>query len=375
MVLLSQTIAIFAGTLASASAIRPQKQIWRKHFTLHQASTVSNISVGANVSSATFHGSVTTSPSNTGAQFVTQITVGDSALNVDFDTGSGVFWVFSTELPSNETVNHHIYDPRFSGQNAGNQFNVSYGDNSTAIGVVYKDTITIGNLTPVPQLVGAAASISSGLFEEPNDGVLGLGFSELNAVQPPVPTFLDSIKPYLDEALFAVSLKDEAPGSFDFGFIDSQKFTGQITYTDVDNSNGKWGFSTQGYSIGPNTTTRPSSIIGIADTGTTLLYLPVEIVQEYYAPIHGAHYDSGSGYYLIPCSATLPNFNVMINGYTAVVPGSLIMRLPFTKGSSYCLGGIQKDDGNGSIFGDVFLKSQYVVFDFGTPKIGFAPQA
>jgi aspergillopepsin I len=60
-----------------------------------------------------------------------------------------------------------------------------------------------------------------------------------------------------------VSLKYHAPGTYDFGFIDSSKHTGQITYTDVDNSQGFWMFTADGYAVG-NSGSNGNQISGIA---------------------------------------------------------------------------------------------------------------
>ena len=47
---------------------------------------------------------------------------------------------------------------------------------------------------------------------------------------------------------------------------------------------------------------------------------------------------------------------------------------PLTNSALACFGGLQSNAGIGlSILGDVFLKSQFVVFDQGVPRIGFAP--
>jgi aspergillopepsin I len=47
-----------------------------------------------------------------------------------------------------------------------------------------------------------------------------------------------------------VTLKYHAPGTYDFGYIDNSKFQGQLTYTDVDNSQGFWMFTAGGYGVG-----------------------------------------------------------------------------------------------------------------------------
>jgi aspergillopepsin I len=50
--------------------------------------------------------------------------------------------------------------------------------------------------------------------------------------------------------LFAVSLKQDAPGSYDFGFINRSRYINELTYTEVDNSRGRWGFKGSAYIIG-----------------------------------------------------------------------------------------------------------------------------
>lgn len=62
--------------------------------------------------------------------------------------------------------------------------------------------------------------------------------------------------------------------------------------------------------------------------------------------------------------------------YKAITPGQYIKMSAVGDGESSCFGGIQSSDGmEFSVFGDVFLKNQYVVFDAEGPRLGFAPQA
>lgn len=159
-----------------------------------------------------------------------------------------------------------------------------------------------------------------------------INVSQLTLVRPvKQETFFDNAKSSLSKPLFTVDLKKNAPGSYNFGFIDKSKYTGSITYVPVDSSDGFWQFTSEGYSVGSKYSLKSVSFNAIADTGTTLLYLPDSIVQDYYSAIPSASYSSFQGGYVFPCNAPLPSFSLGIGTYTAVIPGSFINYAPTDK--------------------------------------------
>lgn len=89
------------------------------------------------------------------------------------------------------------------------------------------------------------------------------------------------------------ALTKSTAGTYDFGFIDTTKYTGSIAYTDVNSSPGYWTFTTSGYGVGSTFT--PTHITGIADTGTTLTYLPTAVVTAYYGQVKGAQNSAAFG--------------------------------------------------------------------------------
>lgn len=100
-------------------------------------------------------------------------------------------------------------------------------------------------------------------------------------------TFYDNAKASLTTPVFTADLKYHAAGTYEFGTIDSTKYTGSITYVDVDNSNGFWEFTGTGYAVGLGSF-KSESIDAIADTGTTLIYAPASVVIAYYAGVSGS---------------------------------------------------------------------------------------
>ncbi|KAL8735769.1 MAG: hypothetical protein Q9166_000632 [cf. Caloplaca sp. 2 TL-2023] len=383
-----------SAIIALASASPFDKAAIKKDFTVHQTIPKPKIRSGPAAVAATFlkygkqppsnvkkaaagnDGSVTTTPTEFDSQYLTPVTIGGQTVNLDFDTGSSDLWVFSTETPSN--AGHDIYDPTKSNSSKeliGATWSITYGDQSSSSGNVYTDTVTVGQTSFAGQAVELAQQVSEQFQRDvANDGLLGLAFDILNTVKPTAQkTFFSNVLPSLSAPLFTVDLKKAAPGTFDFGFVDESKTTSDVTYVDVDNSRGFWTFTSSGYSVGGGPSSN-SPIEAIADTGTTLLYLPDNIVDAYYGSVSGANNDEQQGGYVYPCNTDLPDISFGIGSYTAVVPGSYVNYAPVDDSGVTCFGGIQSSAGIGlNIFGDIFLKSQFVVFQGGdNPQLGFA---
>lgn len=317
---------------------------------------------------------VAATPEPYDVSYLCPVTVGGKTLNLNFDTGSADLWVYSNLQPSTQASGHAIYNAKPANLKDGYTWDIEYGDGSGASGYVYADKVVVGSVTATSQAVEAATSVSSSfLSDTASDGLLGLAFSNLNTVMPyPQNTFFDTIKKQLAKPVFTADLRKGAVGSYDFGCIDPAKYTGRITYATVTPGSGFWQFSVGGYAIGSGANiNKPYSCV--ADTGTSLLLLPNFIVNAYYKQVNGAVYSNYQGGWIFPCNAKLPSWSAVIGGQKFTVPGSYINYAAIS--SNLCFGGMQSNTGIGfSIFGDVFLKSQFVVFSQmnAKPQVGFA---
>lgn len=299
-------------------------------------------------------------------------------LQLDLDTGSSDLWVFSSETPSSEVSGQTVYNPSKSSTSklqSGYTWSISYGDGSSSSGNIYADTVSIGGVSVAGQAVELAKTVSSTFTSDSTvDGLVGLGFDSLNTASPKaVNTFFGNAESQLDSPLFTADLKHNAPGTYDFGFINSSLYTGSITYVPVNTNPGYWTWTSSGYAVGTASFTS-SSLTGIADTGTTLLYLPLTIVKAYYAKVSGSSNSNTYGGYVFPCSATLPTFTFGVGSARITIPANYLNYGPVSTGSSTCFGGLQDSSDIGiNIFGDVALKSAFVVFNgASSPTLGWA---
>ena len=279
-------------------------------------------------------GSVSAQSIQGDSEYLAPVTIGSQTFHLDFDTGSSDLWVLGSSLASNGG-GHTYFQPGNAKQIQGASWQISYGDGSGAQGTVYSDTVNIGGVSVTSQAVEAATSASQEFTTGQGDGLVGLAFDSINTVQPnPQKTFLtNAIDQGLPKALMAVSLKYHAAGTYDFGAIIASRYNGTITYTDVDDSQGFWSFAPTQYAIGSGAPAT-SQLTGIADTGTTLMLAPTDVVTAYYKQVKGSKNDQSQGGYTFPCDATLPSFTLVIGGYKAVVPGQFINFAPISDGSS-----------------------------------------
>jgi len=318
-------------------------------------------------------GSATASPEEYDIQYLTPVKIGTpgQTLNLDFDSGSSDLWVFSTETPESSVNGQAQYDPNSSStakQVDGATWSISYGDGSASSGSVYHDVVEVGGVSVNTQAVESAKKVSDQFAQDSNnDGLLGLAFSKLNTVTPQAEkTWFDNAAENLDVAAWTADLKYHTAGTYDFGVIDNSKYTGDISYVDVDDSEGYWGFSAD---------INGESVTGIADTGTTLALFPDAVVDAYYKGVNGAKLDQQQGGYVFPCDSSLPDLTFKPGDASITIPGKYINYAPADESGETCFGGIQPDTDIGlSIYGDIALKAAFVVFDQtqGSPRLGWA---
>lgn len=211
----------------------------------------------------------------------------------------------------------------------GATFKISYGDGSSASGDVGTDVVNIGGASVQSQAVELAKQVSGSFLQETaSNGLVGLAFSKLNTVSPnQQKTFFDNIGSQLDEPVMTVSLKsDSNKGAYEFGTIDSTKYTGQIANVSVDPTNGFWQFTSTSFKVGDNGNTQQmtTTTAAIADTGTSLMLVGPEAAKAYYTQVQGAVNSQMVGGYMFPCNAQLPTFTVAVGNNMVTIPSNVV---------------------------------------------------
>ncbi|KAI0124858.1 aspartic peptidase domain-containing protein [Xylariales sp. AK1849] len=313
-------------------------------------------------------------------------------LYMDFDTGSADTWVFSTDTNKAQVKGQTLYDPTKSdtAQVINNcTWSILYGDFSSSSGLCYRDTFTLGNVSIPNMTIESAKSVSSS-FTKQNTmaGLVGLAFSSIIQTVPAQKSLLDFLPAVLKEPIFTTDLRhNSSEGSYNFGYVDHNLHGSDIQYIDIDNSDGFWGckmtgFATKGSQFLYEFAQPPSIIL---DTGSTLFYAPDAAVTQYFQSVLGASFSYEEYGWILPCNSTPPDFIWELGDISGTkiqgdIPGIYFVYAVLDDGLTapgMCYAGLQSLGGLSTlqgIFGDVFLKSGFQVWDAGQNRFGYAPK-
>ena len=296
-------------------------------------------------------------------------------------------------------------------------FQISYVDNSSVVGTLMQDTLTIGDKKIgewriADAILGAITDFGHKSFahaveqgDREINGVWGVGFqeSESDAVglgYPQYPSILNLMK---DSALIntkAYSLwlhdLDAATGSILFGGVDTAKFEGplvgvpllpsmgdpparsfaipltKVTITDEANTT---------LDVSPIQWNVMQGVVALPDSGTTFTILPSEIAQRIFSYVHATEIPQDP-WVLVPCNLKRKKVNIDFqfggwNGPSISVPVHELIGRHHVKHARHhkdhrCSFGIIGLDINLALLGDTFLRSAYLVYDLERKLIAMA---
>jgi len=288
------------------------------------------------------------------------------------DTGSSNLWVPSTSCTDNACNGKHKYSASASSTSVpnGEPITIHYGTGSMKGNLVY-DNVEVAGLTVVKQEFAQATSLAAFFTGSPFDGILGLAYQSISADN--VPTFFDNaVKQNNIASVFAFYL-DSTSGSnssvLTFGGYDDSYFTGSITYHTLYLDTGNY-YMIQwtSVSVGSQPINMNCGTLGcraIVDSGTSLIVGPNSVVSSILSKLNINENCNGV--------SSLPDIVFTIGNNNYAVPSSIyVLREQTLSGKTVCEAGLQGATTSEWIWGDVFIRAWYSIFDHSALKVGFA---
>ncbi|KAI8968960.1 aspartic peptidase domain-containing protein, partial [Mycotypha africana] len=293
------------------------------------------------------------------------------SFNLIFDTGSSDLWVVSSECTND--ICDKEEDNEFAAADGDNFIRIDYGTGNME-GQLGRDTVRLANdqIIIESQAIIDAHSLSPNFKQLPIHGIFGLGLQNLSSLKgftSPIESMIN--QGLLDEPLFAIYSEQET-GEIDFGGVDTNRFENDLLYLNGI-SDEFWMISADKVHFG---TTVYNDRKAIIDSGSSLIIMPKEDAIAYHKQIKGAVYNR-DGTWSFPCQAIDSMHSLVINteNINLTIPPEGLFLTQSNSLDKKCLSGVSTQaTGNSEvwIFGDVFLRNFYTVFDIRRKQIGFA---
>lgn len=300
--------------------------------------------------------------------YETTITVGTppQTLSVDIDTGSSDLWVYGPNLglESFNATRSTTY------KNLNSKFQISYADSTQISGSWGSDVVGVGSvsLTDVPFAVAENSA-----QDDLNVGILGIGPITLEADTREYLNFPALLKEqgFISRNAYSLYLDPltSASGVVLFGGVDTAKIAGTMAVMPITTPNY---LTVEAFVLGHHL---PNALL---DSGTTYTYFEDSAIIKAIAEHFNATYDSELAVYTLQSlpDVSLPYvFGTGAKAVTVEVPASDVfvsiqdlLSNPPKNDNRYGLAVFEQKD-MGSVLGDSFLRSAYVVFDIDANEI------
>lgn len=275
---------------------------------------------------------------------------------------------------------------------------------------ILTETQTLNGQSYTPT-VSSADNSSTYASDNRLDGIFGLGYPHLTApVENPYNPFFFNLKAQnkISQNIFSIYLNSSESygksGEILFGGVDSTKYKGDLAYLPVAKTTrklpsgtrtdyGYWQVYGQGLGVLNGVDNKnadlsfESTTSFVLDTGTTLSYLPTNVITALLTAAVGKTnlaYDSQNNYFQIRCALAQQNTTIqyMMSDSSSVSKTPIVLNIPladliFPMDTDYiatakvCMFGIVPS--TGTIFlGESILRSVYQVYDAEQNRIGMA---
>jgi hypothetical protein len=303
-------------------------------------------------------------------------------MSVLFDTGSRLFWVRSSRCTSLECIDKQTYDSQKSTTFVPlsvpeSNRTIRYADGTTISCTTHSDQLSLGSYVVENQNFCEATEIRTDVAS--TDGVIGLGPPK--SISSGADVFVNIInQTTLPQSIisFWYNRNQTLEGSGDAGEIilgrlDQSKFKEPIYYTSLTSDRSYWNVELQSIQVG-STPILNSTMSSMIDTGTTLVLLPNATFALITAHMPVRKIEN---YYYIDCKKVrdLPPLNFTFVG---MPPLTLTwdQQVLIDVDQSSCLLIFQPErrrtSNLGTIFGALFLRQFYTIFDYDQERVGFA---
>jgi hypothetical protein len=286
------------------------------------------------------------------------------------DTGAGSSWVMGSDCTSDACGKHTTFgsDDSTTLKTSSDPFSIAYGSGKVS-GSLAKDTFHLAGMSFDYQF-GLTTTTSDQFTSFAFDGILGFSLNT-GANQ----NFLEAVAESneLDQNIFCIALNRAEDGANNgeirFGSINEDKFTGDVTYTSLEDGDdwaielGDMGYDGSKANVG--------GVPSYIDTGTSFIFGPGDSVTSLHSLIPGAQ-SSDNTTWTVPCDSD-KNLTITFSGASyQISPKDWIS--PKSK-SGTCTSNIYGHEvvKGAWLLGDTFLKNVYAVFDKDKRRIGKQP--